>query len=78
MSISQGFDKGFDLFVEQFGQAQIRNIISWLKGNYNKKFFLFLHTFAIHDPYLPPFSYSKKYYPDYKGTIIDSWKKLFL
>jgi arylsulfatase A-like enzyme len=40
-------------------------------------FFLFLHTYEIHDPYIPPKSYREKFVSaDYAGNIIGDRKEL--
>ncbi len=57
VSYVHGFDRGFDLFQEQrrteghdakmnFGSAS-----SWLRKHKDDRFFLFVHTFEIHEPY---------------------------
>lgn len=33
----------------------------WLEKNKDKKFFLFVHTFEVHDPYCPPKPYANKF-----------------
>jgi len=70
---SRGFDKGFDSYNHHNSYYNvIDETINWIDNNYRKKFFLFFHTYAVHDPYLPPSPYNRKYDPDYQGTIIDS------
>lgn len=66
---SLGFDKGFDLYDNQ---GDIKKTLSWLDNNYNKRFFLFFHTYAVHFPYIPPSPYNRKYDNTYHGSIIDS------
>ena len=61
-----GFSKGFDSYVDfrrshfQRNSAEIlfNNSEIWLNRNKDKKFFLFLHTYQIHEPYFShsPFS----------------------
>lgn len=81
-----GFDKGFDIYKHHYLYGLdythvIDETIAWIDNNYRKKFFLFFHTYAVHDPYLPPSIYRRKFDPDYQGTIKDprdkapeSWK----
>ena len=67
LGISHGFGRGFNSYVENtspnimepegqvdvtFGKAK-----EWLASKADKRFFLFLHTFQVHDPYRPPPSY---------------------
>jgi len=81
LSISHGFGRGFDSFIENrsanimdpdgqvdrtFSQAR-----AWLKSNRDKRFFLFLHTFQVHTPYAPPARYSDLF-ASQDGTRIDA------
>jgi arylsulfatase A-like enzyme len=71
VSIEHGFGRGFDRFLEDrspdmfapvgriestFGRAA-----TWLEQNRDKAFFLFLHTFEVHDPYHPPAAYRREF-----------------
>jgi len=62
-----GFDIGFDSYWEATGVKKYRvskllkQATDWLNENYDKKFFLFLHTFEMHCPYDPPEKYFKKW-----------------
>jgi hypothetical protein len=64
----QGFGRGFNVFSENkspnimmpmgevdvtFAQAK-----RWLAWNRDKRFFLFLHTYQVHEPYAPPKGYA--------------------
>jgi arylsulfatase A-like enzyme len=40
----------------------------WLKKHSQETFFLFLHYFDCHSPYIPPAPYDKKFDPDYEGA----------
>ncbi|MBU1912759.1 MAG: sulfatase, partial [Candidatus Omnitrophica bacterium] len=73
MHASRGFDKGFDAYAHN---NAIEKVISWLHSNYKKSFFLFFHTYVVHDPYLPPPPYNRMYDSDYSGNIIDSRNRL--
>ncbi len=72
VSAKYGFDKGFDVYQE----GSIRNVLFWLNSNHERKFFLFFHTYATHDPYFPPKPYSRMYDKSYAGKIFDSRQKL--
>ena len=54
-SIERAGNKGVDA-NKVFPHAQ-----DWIKKNKDKKFFLFLHTFEVHDPYCPPEPYVNKF-----------------
>jgi len=74
-----GFGRGFHIYKENMGvitDENLEQVIDWVRKNKNKRFFLFLHTYQIHDPYLPPPPYNKKFGKEYKGWIIDNWKEL--
>jgi arylsulfatase A-like enzyme len=59
-----GFDRGFDEFKARHVQADtdieltLRRGLDFLRGlGEDERFFLFLHTYAVHDPYEPPEHY---------------------
>jgi arylsulfatase A-like enzyme len=65
-----GFPKGFDSYNERLTRIQGTTAqkigelaVSWLEENGDKPFFLFLHTYQIHGPFLPP--------PPYKSSFLD-------
>lgn len=52
-----GFAHGFDRYVETVGRKNTARPVfewaeKWLENHKDQKFFLFLHTYEIHDPYL--------------------------
>jgi arylsulfatase A-like enzyme len=47
---SRGFDHGFD---EYRHSGQLARALSWLDARRGHRFFLFFHTYEVHDPYLP-------------------------
>ena len=79
-----GFDRGFDWYhegeflhwwwineikyVENKNFFEDNDMFKWIEANKNNKFFLFFHTYAVHDPYISP---NDKLFtnPDYKGSI---------
>lgn len=79
-----GFGKGFD-FYKDFDtkgdlalcsdEADILYKLAekWLEKNQNKKFFLFLHTYQPHDPYLNPSNLKKLF-----SNKNDKWNEIFL
>ena len=61
-----GFAKGFDYyamnsglggFSREEGPIPMSELLYWLRENRGEKFFLFLHTFAVHSPWLAPKNY---------------------
>jgi len=62
-----GFDRGFEIFDSS--QNHWQKGIDWLRKNHQNKFFAFFHTYAVHDPYLPPEPYFSMFDPEYTGNI---------
>ncbi len=57
-----GFAKGFDEYMVRDGETdrrklaedRFRSISNWIDANADKNFFLFLHTYQVHTPYMSP------------------------
>jgi arylsulfatase A-like enzyme len=66
-----GFDRGFEQFLENKSDAVltpagfVRQTFSdakeWLQRNRDRRFFLFVHTYEVHDPYVPPEPYASMF-----------------
>ncbi|MEO0652352.1 MAG: sulfatase, partial [Planctomycetota bacterium] len=72
---SLGFNRGFEHFVSSKPKTwesrtqQVRTWLTELDGR--QPWFLFLHTYAIHDPYFPPPEVAARFVdPGYEGAII--------
>ena len=79
VSSKYGFDAGFDKFFERFKKkADIitDNALGWLKKNNNQPFFLFLHYWDAHWPYLPPEKYAEMFGVNTKNTRWRKWGRL--
>lgn len=69
-----GFTDGFDDYFTVSSMAKghhdanliFPQAVEWIKNNKEKKFFMFLHSFQVHDPYCPPAEFDK-FKGDYKG-----------
>jgi arylsulfatase A-like enzyme len=82
LSVRHGFGRGFNIYAENkspnimapTGQVDVtfRRASEWLARNANKHFFLFLHTFQVHDPYAPPFEYRNLFVERNGETVGDS------
>jgi len=75
MSEKFGILNGFAEYDDNVrGLKPLRNkTLKWLKKNHEKKFFLFLHTYYVHQPFKGPHEYFKKFaYPNYSGPIKNS------
>jgi arylsulfatase A-like enzyme len=52
---SYGFDRGFELFVDQRRGTDrwVSQTLDWVRKVKKEKWFVFMHTFAVHYPYKP-------------------------
>jgi arylsulfatase A-like enzyme len=69
---ARGFDQGFDRFEsETRGVAdRVRSATDWLeRRDSDRPFFLFLHTYEVHAPYLPPQRYEDAFDAEYDGPL---------
>ena len=81
---SLGFERGFERYEEHLlamhGFPAATRAIDELGrafANGGAPFFLFLHTYQVHDPYLSPPSYGGRFTdPDYRGRIASSHAEL--
>lgn len=80
LGAEHGFGRGFDEYKENksadimapsgqvdktFAAAKV-----WLQRHADQRFFLFLHTFQVHDPYAPPPEYASLFPTDAAGAAI--------
>jgi len=79
-----GLDQGFDIYDDHYNTPEylkphgpqrlaeevFKSAAHWVKKNHDEKFFIWIHYYDPHDPYLPPPPFDKKY-PDqpYEGEI---------
>jgi arylsulfatase A-like enzyme len=74
-----GFDRGFDVYehareavFDRAGEA-----LEEFAAASGPPFFLFLHTYEVHDPYAPPAEYAGRFLdPEYSGRIPSSEEEL--
>jgi arylsulfatase A-like enzyme len=78
VSEARGFAQGFQHFESKFRGARNRvdRALDWLeKCDPSKPFFLFLHTYQTHTPYLPdPVHLEKFADSDYQGPLREAWE----
>jgi len=64
---ASGFDRGFDTYVENrseesaspgFAAETFARARAWLAAHTGRPFFLFVHTYQVHEPYTPPPAYA--------------------
>ncbi len=63
-----GFDRGFHQYSENIHMARkdvatIANAVTWLNKNSQRPFFLFLHSYEVHEPFNPPPEVFRKLFP---------------
>jgi arylsulfatase A-like enzyme len=76
VSSAYGFDRGFSIYADfdsyrdhddedpqTARDSEWRPAYEWLRQEQGERFFLFLHTFATHDPYMPPEPYYSMFGP---------------
>jgi arylsulfatase A-like enzyme len=64
-----GFSKGFDVYKQaetslwtSDAAGQVSSAAAdWIEANKDRDFFLFVHTYQPHDPYIPPAPYDTKF-----------------
>ncbi len=69
-----GFDRGFDVYDDDGGawSTDADEIRAWLEQRTPEQpWFLFAHTYDVHDPYLPPPQVAERFTdPAYAGAIV--------
>lgn len=77
-----GFDQGMDSYVTSGPvERAYTRAAQWIEAIVSKEkpppFFLFLHTYEVHDPYVPKEPYRSLFTdPGYAGKIVSSYKGL--
>lgn len=72
-----GFDRGFDSYRHiEYLEDTVEQSLEFLRSADETEFFLFVHTFHVHDPYRPEPPYDTKFDPDYSGDITTRWSEL--
>ncbi len=74
MHSSRGFDRGFDVYRNS---QQLPRALEWLDDNAGSgRFFLFFHTYEVHDPYTPPLKLLRQFDGDYEGPLLDAVRRI--
>jgi len=72
-----GFDRGMDSFdVIWEIDAAVKQAKRFIEQHKNDPFFLFFHTYHVHDPYTPDSQAPRFYQKSYKGKIEIDYEKL--
>lgn len=69
MHRSRGFDHGFEIYRHN---NPLERAVQWLEQRRGGKFFLFFHTYDVHDPYTPPDEYIARFAPQAGGKLLDA------
>jgi arylsulfatase A-like enzyme len=87
LGVQHGFGRGFGAYVENkspdimtpTGQVTLtlQKARQWLMTHQNQQFFLFIHTFQVHDPFTPPRDY-QDLFPTIAGMEIHTDSALHL
>lgn len=69
----RGLDQGFELFESKTTgvRGRVDRALEWLESERDpeRRFFLFLHTYEVHSPYMPELAYVDRFDPDYQGPL---------
>ncbi len=80
VSYAAGFARGFHDFNSSLGKLEpqkMESIRRWFRKHADRPCFLFLHTYQIHDPYLPPPPYDALFAdPSYDGWVVADRERL--
>ena len=73
MHRDRGFAQGFDVYKHG---DQLRRTLAWLDAHPRRPFFLFFHTYEVHDPYVPPPEVAARFAADPVPAIADAAAKV--
>ena len=69
----RGLHQGFELFESKTTGVggRVDRALEWLREERDpeRPFFLFLHTYEVHSPYMPELEYVDRFDPDYRGPL---------
>jgi len=76
LTAARGFAQGFGRFRDSLDAAPVKRFprkvqwgLDWMEANRDRRFFLFLHTYAVHMPYRPDPPYDQRFDPEYQGVF---------
>jgi arylsulfatase A-like enzyme len=70
---SRGFGDGFDTY--RHGH-ELERALAWMQAHRRRKFFLFFHTYQVHDPYVPPEALIPRFAPERRERIATAVARL--
>ena len=72
VSRQHGFEQGFDVFEHRLGKKfryTVPHALGWINTiPEDERFFLFLHGFDVHGPYIPAKNLDRFFCPEYEGN----------
>jgi len=79
---TRGLSQGFEVWDSKFlgAKNRVQRSFQWLSKTRKKDrpFFLFLHTYQVHTPYLPAPEYVKIFAdPEYDGPFLKAWQDAY-
>jgi arylsulfatase A-like enzyme len=63
---SRGFGRGFDVYEHD---RPLERTLAWLADHGDEPFFVFFHTYEVHDPYTPPRRLRQRFAPDLPAPL---------
>jgi arylsulfatase A-like enzyme len=78
LSPRRGFHRGFERFQTPEGEGghdleeTLAPASEWLRAGPVEPFFLFLHTYEVHEPFEPPAEYLRRFESSYDGPLPNS------
>ncbi|MFH1618317.1 MAG: sulfatase-like hydrolase/transferase, partial [bacterium] len=79
LSLTAGFERRFDDFISPaMPDVTWEPAFSWLKKNRGRKFFMFLHTYRVHSPYMPEKSSILRFSKSILPSKTRTFRELFL
>lgn len=71
---ARGFDDGFEVFKHG---DELNRALEWLRTHgRDGKFFLFFHTYSVHDPYIHPPRFVRMFDSEYQGPLRETVRAL--
>ena len=70
---ARGFDDGFDVYKHS---GQLERALAWLDARHGHRFFLFFHTYEVHDPYLPAPAWQREFVRDGAPRLLETVERL--
>jgi arylsulfatase A-like enzyme len=65
-----GFDRGMDSYEVADDSTNVERALAFVDARDGARFFLFFHTFRVHDPYTPAPPWDTAFDPGYGGRIV--------